>query len=326
MGPIPSDWCDHAPDAARAVALARAWRGFWLQQAREALDAAEGGLGRTLDEHRDRLSRHDLDARLHPRAAARVADAYEAMAAGDGARVRDALQAWLQGADEDWTAPRLEVSSVASEDWERAFVASVRGTRIEGAKALQFLPLLGKPPARLVAAIEEALDLVGRVDPDMRAELDQFVAAVKLFDGEGVEGLSSPRAFGAVWIRVPRGIEPVRWFLEHLVHECSHLHMNALMAFDPLLANPLELDQAPLRPDPRPLFQILHATHVLGRNLRVHGRLVRQAGRRDLAPDLARFEEQHARGMAVLLRRGRFTSAGDHWRRGCARDGLLQAG
>ena len=134
----------------------------------------------------------------------------------------------------------------------------------------------------------------------MHAEIVSHVSLIKLFTGRGIEGLSSPKAFGAIWLRMPEAGEEIPWFLEHLVHECSHLHLNALLAFDPLLTNPNDIHQAPIRPDPRPLFQVLHGTFVLARNRRVHRRLVERHPDLGLEPALCRFEEQCASGVAVV--------------------------
>ena len=89
-------------------------------------------------------------------------------------------------------------------------------------------------------------------------------------------------------------------FLEHLVRECSHLHFKALLALDPLLTNPNDIHEAPIRPDPRPLFQVLHGTFVLARNRRVHRRLVERHPGLGLEPALGRFEEPCASGLAVV--------------------------
>jgi len=176
----------------------------------------------------------------------------------------------------------------------------VRVTRIEGVAPLHFFPLLETDLAPLHAAAMKALSLIADVDPDMHAEIVSHVSLIKLFTGRGIEGLSSPKAFGAIWLRLPEAGEEIPWFLEHLVHECSHLHLNALLALDPLLTNPNDIHKAPIRPDPRPLFQVLHGTFVLARNRRVHRRLVERHPDLGLEPALARFDEQFASGMAVL--------------------------
>jgi len=192
------------------------------------------------------------------------------------------------------------VESIAVHEWEGPILHEVRGTKIESAGQLEFFPTLGRDLGASRSAIRRALELIAEADADMASEIATHVSQVKLFEGRGMEGLSTPKAFGAVWIRVPEPDAALGWFLEHLVHECSHLHLNALFAVDPLLTNPSEINQAPIRPDPRPMFQILHGTFVLARNVRVHARVHAAHPELGLGPALERFREQYARGLAVI--------------------------
>jgi HEXXH motif-containing protein len=94
------------------------------------------------------------------------------------------------------------------------------------------------------------------------------------------------------------------------VHEGAHLYLNTLMALDPLLENPMETASAPLRPDPRPLFQVLHATFVLGRNVRFGRRLLADPARSAFAASVEQHEEKYAEGYASIRDSGRFTDLG----------------
>jgi HEXXH motif-containing protein len=155
-----------------------------------------------------------------------------------------------------------------------------------------------------------SLELIAEVDPDMAAEITALVSQVKLFAGRGMEGLSTPKAFGAIWLKLPEPDQALGWFFEHLVHECSHLQLNALFALDSLLTNPAEINQAPIRPDPRPMFQILHGTFVLARNVRVHSRLHAAHPELGLGAALDRFREQYARGLEVIRKHLKPTDRG----------------
>ncbi len=56
------------------------------------------------------------------------------------------------------------------------------------------------------------------------------------------------------------------YFLDHITHETSHLVLHTLMNVDPLITNGhAQRFDAPIRPDPRPLYGIYHATFVLSR-------------------------------------------------------------
>jgi HEXXH motif-containing protein len=234
----------------------------------------------------------------------------EAMSKGDGYGVYDTVQAWCADPPADWYADGLATESIAVHSWEAQLLHEVRATRVEGVAPLHVFPLLETDLAPLHAAAMKALALIADVDPDMHAEIVSHVSLVKLFTGRGIEGLSSPKAFGAIWLRMPEAGEEIPWFLEHLVHECSHLHLNALLALDPLLTNPNDIHKAPIRRDPRPLFQVLHGTFVLARNRRVHSRLVERHPDFGLVPALRRFEEQFASGAAVVAESMKPTARG----------------
>lgn len=97
----------------------------------------------------------------------------------------------------------------------------MRSTQVQNVAPLTLFPMLEKDPALLHAAATQALELIGQVDPAMHGEIDAHLSVIKLFDGPGVEGFSSPKAFGAIWLRVPQPGSELNCFLEHLVHEVS---------------------------------------------------------------------------------------------------------
>lgn len=297
---IEDDWFDVAPSAVRSPAVARAWRQFWQYNALNALTSAAEGLGQEIPLLLRAVADYNVDRPLAPRLSSRLATLMEAMAKGDGYGVYDTVQAWCADPPEAWLAEGLATESIAVHAWEQPLLNEVRATRVEGVPPLHFFPLLETDLAPLHAAAIKALSLIADVDPDMHAEIVSHVSLIKLFTGRGIEGLSSPKAFGAIWLRLPEAGQEIPWFLEHLVHECSHLHLNALLALDPLLTNPNDIHKAPIRPDPRPLFQVLHGTFVLARNRRVHRRLVDRHPGLGLEPALGRFEEQFASGVAVV--------------------------
>lgn len=294
------DWFEVHPSAQKSASLAVAWRQFWQHQARLALAAASEGLNRDVGRLMQSVNELDLKRRLSPRISSRLATLMEAMSNEDGYGVFDTLQAWISDRPEQWHIDQCVLESVAAQDWEAPLLREIRSTHVEGVNALEFFPLLEEDLAPYQAAYEKALDLIRQVDAEMHAEIQTHVSMIKLFDGRGIEGLSSPKAFGAIWVKAPAHENALAWFLEHLVHECSHLHLNALMAFDPLLTNPNEINCSPLRPDPRPMFQVLHATFVLSRNKRVHEKLHAQFPELNLGHDLQEFISQLAAGVSVL--------------------------
>jgi len=299
-GEVDDSWFTVDPSASRSGAVARSLRRFWRYNATTALAAAAAGLGQEFPKLRRAVEDFDVDRPLAPRLSARLATLMQAIAMADGYTVYDTLQSWCDDPPETWHAEGCAMESIAVHAWESSLLNEVRATRVEGVPPVHFFPVLETDLRPLHAAAMEALAMIGAVDPDMHAEIVSHVSLIKIFTGRGIEGLSSPKAFGAIWLRMPEPGEEIGWFLEHLVHECSHLHLNALLAFDPLLTNPNDIHKAPIRPDPRPLFQVLHGTFVLARNRRVHRRLVERHPELGLEPALTRFEEQFANGLAVV--------------------------
>ena len=288
------------PAQQRATILARLTRQFWQYSAAEALQAAASGLGENLDRLQASVRQLDLDRPLSPRLSARLSGLMEAIEQRDGYAVMDTLQAWSSDPPDSWYADDLTTESIAIHAWEASVLREVRSTQISGVSSLQFFPMLERRIGGLQAAVSESLARIEQVDADMHAEIVSHVSLVKLFTGTGIEGLSTPRAFGAIWLKAPEAERAQPWFLEHLVHECSHLHLNAMLIADPLLTNPQEINRSPLRPDPRPMFQILHGTFVLARNCRVHARLAEKFPSLRLEAALEKFREQFCNGLAVL--------------------------
>lgn len=288
------------PTPQRASVFSRLTREFWQYNAAEALQAAAGGLGENLDCLQASVRQLDPGRRLSPRLSARLSGLMEAIEHRDGYAVIDALQAWSCDPPDSWYADDLSTESIAIHAWEASVLREVRSTQVSGVAALQFFPMLERRLGGLQAAVNESLECIEQVDPEMHAEIRSHVSLVKLFTGTGIEGLSTPRAFGAIWLKAPEAERAQQWFLEHLVHECSHLHLNAMLIADPLLTNPQEINRSPLRPDPRPMFQILHGTFVLARNCRVHARLAEKFPLLRLEPALEKFREQFRNGLAVL--------------------------
>jgi hypothetical protein len=311
VAPLIDDaWFAVEPAPAMATAVAQIWRGIWRSNALQALAAAVEGLGQPLPGLQAAVAGVNLQKRLSPRLFARLATLMEAMQRGDGYAVYDSVQAWCSDPPDTWTTDHISTESIAVHNWERDLLAEVRGTQVNNVAPLTLYPLLETDLSPLQAVVQEALGRIAEVDTAMHSEIQEHVALIKLFRGPGVEGFSSPKAFGAIWLQVPQPDQALAWFLEHLVHECSHLHLNALLALDPLLFNPSELHQAPIRPDPRPLFQVLHGTFVLARNCRVHRRLIAQWPDLGLEPTLRQFEDQLARGVGVLETRMQPTPRG----------------
>src|SRR5260221_14334319 len=87
---------------------------------------------------------------------------------------------------------------------------------------------------------------------------------IKLFCGKVVQGYTDTRVLGAIFLRLPsKNINPLGYFIEHVVHEAFHIYLNCLMASDPIILNSREkCFMSPLRVDPRSMIGVFHATYV----------------------------------------------------------------
>jgi len=288
-----------------------AWRQYWQKSSKDALLSAAESLGVCLDELIARFESIDLKRQLSPRMFSRLANLMEKMERQNVSGVMDAIQSWITDPPETWYSDGVTIESVGSHEWEALLLDEIRTTRVQGSSPLECNPLFFRDLTFFHRALRDALRLIKTVDRGMFGEISEHVTVVKLFQGRGMEGLSSPKAFGSVWINIPDENHALEWFLEHVVHECSHLNLNILMALDPLMDNPHEYYQAPIRPDPRPLFQVLHGTYVLSRNFRVHSKLHRAYPELNLAPKLDLFRNQLRAGLDVVCRQMKPTPSGE---------------
>jgi hypothetical protein len=294
--------------------VAHSYRKLTIGELERGVAHAEAGLDVEVPLLRERIGSLDPSKRLSPAlffGFTRLTDAFRSQRSD---RVADALQ-WLCALPrEGMVDARFRIGSILEEHWEAPFVEELRKPPTEQHREGDVLlqPLLEADISEFVAIHEDSLRLIEESDAALYAEIVTYVTRLKLFTGRGIAALSSPRVFGAIFLRLPGGDIPLGpYWLEHLCHETSHLALNALMAHVPLLDNPEEIHAAPIRPDPRPLYQVLHGTFVLARHLRLLSAL--SAARPGDFPPGAPQEkarDAYARGHATLSAFARWTEPG----------------
>jgi HEXXH motif-containing protein len=196
-----------------------------------------------------------------------------------------------------------------------ALVAAHAGAEWGSHSGPRLLPIL---PAEMLARrkeVESALFRIGRLSPLLLRELKEYVRWITIFKGAGTVGVSSLRVFGAIYIRVaPDSWSSERahsYYVEHILHEAAHIHLNALLHLDPVILNsPTQVFSSPLRTDPRPMRGVLHATFVLGRLVHIFHRWRQLAKSPFLDDMLASFQLRLREGLEVLMTHGKFTTAG----------------
>ncbi len=311
---LPPQALNVTPNAETARAVSRSYRQLLIDDLTRAVDHAATGLEVEVPLLRERIASLDASKRFSPAVFSGFTRLTDAFRAENPAEILDGLQ-WLCALTlPEMLDARFRVGSILEERWEEAFVREVRkpptAQHREGEVVLH--PLLETDLSEISSIFDDALSLIEEADEGLYGEFSAYVSRVKLFTGQGIAALSSPRVFGALYVRLPS--EPIAlgpYFIEHLAHETSHLALNALMAHATLLENPEDIHEAPIRPDPRPLYQVLHGTFVLARHIRLFERLaevVPEAFAGDEALQASRAA--YARGRTSLAEAARWTASG----------------
>ena len=120
----------------------------------------------------------------------------------------------------------------------------------------------GVPVSAWVASLRASFATVARYLPDLRAEMDLYLAQIVPVGAFADKHLSASyqEAIGTIYLsHHPH----VMTMTEALIHEFQHTKINALFELDPVLENAFSpLFRSPVRPDPRPLHGVLLAIHA----------------------------------------------------------------
>lgn len=238
----------------------------------------------------------------------------------DAARVAAALSGLGSLHDSgDIFVDDLELSTLQWDECDRAtaeYLYSAAGPRGAQGEFAEMLPVEPQPLAEYVAVVQDALAMLRAADPEMHAEMTELVAGIRIYRTRHLGSISTPRSFGLMHLKPPTSAaemaSPTVCFVERIVHETSHIALNAVMTHDPLVLNdPGTGYSSPLRPDPRPMNGIYHAVFVLSRVVRTLASVRQHHATEDVAviyeDSLAAFEAGHdtVRAHGELSERGR---------------------
>lgn len=167
----------------------------------------------------------------------------------------------------------INIKSILEDSWERYFVEHMRQYEPldkEGKKTIVF-PIDRLLMVEHTRQIRGAISLIKTLNNEIFEEYLVFVTSIKLFDGRVLRGETAIQSFGSIYLRLPPKAENTLYYwVEHIVHEISHLKLEALINGERLVNNSnYERYDAPIRKDPRPMIGIFHATFVLSRMVRV---------------------------------------------------------
>jgi len=192
--------------------------------------------------------------------------------------VRDVLNAHI----DELTDQTFRGESILSDPWEKVIIEQYRamsfGHDVERSRAdgrIVVRPRFDHVCALAQAQLTHAQAIIASTDPTHSQEIKHYLRGVKLFSGSCSPGGSTIQAQGVIFM-VPaheRSSDPVIYYVDWLIHECSHMHLSALMLIDPLASNLTDDVGSPLRPDKRPLHGVMHAGFVLYRLVRFFRKL-----------------------------------------------------
>jgi hypothetical protein len=129
------------------------------------------------------------------------------------------------------------------------------------------------PPSPLpddaASRVATALDTIGRVAPDLEAEIRTLVRRIIFAAIDHPEycfdGASPYQLWSAIFLNA-QGLNDPFWLMEAMVHESAHVLLFAWSKDEPLVLNPgTERFDSPLRDDQRPMDGLYHAVFVLAR-------------------------------------------------------------
>lgn len=262
----------------------------------------------------EKITQIDPATRLSPAlfgVYARLRDAYRG---NHLESIFESLQALRMLHQDQLYAPKRGYSSILTDAWESHSISEIRREALSSQEDIQMLPLLhwhteDFPPVSL----KQAETIISELEPAMWHEIEIYVSHIKLFLGKALESVTSPRYFGAIYLRLPSQEEdPIAYYISTVLHETAHLHLFAMMSGDKLVLNTEnELFASPLRKDKRPMTGILHATFVLSRMIRFFRKYVAcfEVGEATLNM-LLKSENLFSEGIETIRQNARLTEAG----------------
>lgn len=275
----------------------------------------------------------DLNKKFAPGVFACYALIIDAYALNDVQALFDGVQMLHNIAKQSLYCNNIQFSTIMTDIWEYSFVNNLRSPTMiddygkEINDDCKMVPLCHWndnefPPAEL----KEALNLLKDIDQYIYNEYLNYVASVKLFSAKIIQGATSPRFFGNIFLRIPyRDEDPIIFYLEHIVHEVSHLQLYAMMQVDKIiLNNETELFSSPLREDKRPMIGVFHSVFVLSRIVRVLQMYLESHPQHNFAMKmLSKVTDQFKYGYNVVDEFGKLTEKGNEIKNSFHRCALL---
>jgi len=281
--------------------------------------AEEYFVGLDLKEIKDDILRINTNESLNPFIFSAYQNLVESLESKDVKQIQDSLIILAEGKNKlsnsyNFLIRSFDLTIFADHSMSRFILGSGGPRTIDGEIAVME-QCTKEELDNLKVFIEKAISIIKENDEGLFSEFNEYVRALVLFDGSVVTGATSIRSFGNIYLRFPKKelseIEKIMYFVEHIAHETSHLHLHALMVHDVMILNTLaEKYEAPIRPDPRPMFGIFHATFVLTRMIRVFESWISRESSAEVSRRLDTFKGMHDKGRSVISEHGKLTTIG----------------
>jgi len=286
-----------APDAARARQLNARMHRELAASLRHVCEESRGVL--SFDETNLHRLLSDLEAGVDYPAA-------------DFARYYDLVEAIVDDRFRD--AEQLFVELAAARPWDGGLDVKVLGSSELGSESDRYERMMNSDPTldigfmppkpELAEAFRErlakGLELLDRGLPELAGEFRAIVRQIVISGGDPTKSLqfdggSHYRLWGALFLNAEFHPDALA-VVEVLAHESAHSLLFGFCTQLPLVENDEdELYSSPLRPDPRPLEGIFHATYV---SARMHWAMTQIARSGVLSPE--EVEKAHAAAKADL--------------------------
>jgi HEXXH motif-containing protein len=259
----------------------------------------------------DRLIRALRDGPVRPAVVAIYSDIVLAISAEDERRLTESLAQAAALDDTASSAPCRPVT-LRDDDLGPGLAASYRRHADDDPEiALDLAPADPAAMAEATRTLAETTRRIAAADPDLAGELAALVREVVFATndgrGPGFGGATTFYLWGANILNIEGATDPLG-LAEALVHEAAHTRLLGETLGRPLVTNPEdERFASPLRPDPRPMEGIVHASYVVARLHYLAGRLFTGA-ERDARQ--AEHRQRFRAGDEIIMRHAAFTPTG----------------
>jgi len=237
---LETSWFNAIPSGYKSQILNELLRIRIREQIVRYLISAEKGLKINLSKIIEKFSTLDTSRNFSPALYAYQFHLIQSIKSGSVQATIDAINQLYFLSDRDIYDIEFRIESILTETWENGFIDEIRKSEVidrEGNK-IKIYPLLCFDLENYRNMIHEGFKIIQELESDLYDELTTYVTRMKLFRGQVIVGVTAPNVFGAIYLNIPRGHEiHIGYFLEHLIHEVSHLHLNTLLIHDAIVLN-----------------------------------------------------------------------------------------